>query len=140
MSKGFTLLETALSLTIFSMILYLASTSLINFIPKFRLERAVWEICSAMNAARYKALFEGASFRVRLYPDSYVVEKYDEDEKTWNLREKHLLEGVILEANNAPLFTAVGSVSGLATIYVSNAWGRYKITMAITGRIKAVKM
>ena len=124
MNKGFTLIETALSLAILSMIIYLASSSLANFIPKFRLERAVWEICSAMNSARYKALFEGASFRVRLYPDRYVIEKYDEDEKTWNLREKHLLEGILLESNNAPLFTAEGSFSGLATIYVSNARGK----------------
>lgn len=140
MNKGFTLFEAAISLTILSAIIYLASTSFLNLVPKYRLEKAVWEIRSALNSVRYKALVEGTSFRVKLCSDSYSVEKYEESTKIWVLAEKHILEGVAVETNNAPIFTAEGTVSGLATIYVSNAWGTYKITLAITGRIKAVKI
>ncbi len=140
MNKGFTLVEAAISLMILSAIIYLASTSLLSVVPKYRLEKAVWEIRSALNSARYRALVEGVSFRVKLFSDGYSVEKFEESTKTWVLAEKHILEGVAVESNNAPIFTPEGTVSGLATISISNARGTYKITLAITGRIKAVKI
>lgn len=140
MRKGFTLVEVAISLSVLAMLIYLASTSFLNLIPKYELEKAVWEVRSALNTARYKALFEGTSFRFKLQPNSYSLEKYADDAKTWTLVEKHVLEDVSIEANNSPIFTAEGTVTGLATIYIGNDWGRYKITLAITGRIKAVKV
>lgn len=48
----------------------------------------------------------------------------------------NILEGVNVEANNSPLFHPEGTVSNLASIYVFNSWGKYRITIAITGRIK----
>jgi prepilin-type N-terminal cleavage/methylation domain-containing protein len=140
MGKGFTLVEVALSLSILALIIVLASTTFLNLVPKYELEKAVWEVRSALNAARYNALFEGTSFRFRLYPNSYSLEKYEARSKGWMLVEKHLLEAVSIESNNVPVFTPEGTVTGLATIYIANTWGRYKITLAITGRIKAVKV
>ena len=140
MKKGFTLVEIALSLSILAMLIVLASTTFLNLAPKYELEKAVWEVRSALNAARYKALFEGTSFRFRLYPNSYSLEKYEAGLKGWMLVEKHLLEDVSIEANNAPVFTPEGTVTGLATIYIANTWGRYKITLAITGRIKSTRL
>jgi hypothetical protein len=130
----------AISLFILAMLIYMAGTSFLNLAPKYRLEKAVWELGSALQSAKYKAIFEGASIRVKLYAGSYAVEKYDADLDIWALREKHLLEGVKVEANNAPLFTPDGMTSGLATILVSNPWGKYKITVAITGRIKTTRI
>jgi Tfp pilus assembly protein FimT len=140
MSKGVTLVETVISLSILSMLLYLAATSFLDLAPKYELEKAVWELRSALNAARYKALFEGASFRIKLYPSGYAEEKYEDGLKNWTLVEKHWLEDVSIEANNSPVFTPEGTVTGLATIYVANSWGKYKITLAITGRIKAARV
>ena len=140
MGKGFTLVEVALSLSILAMLIVLASTTFLNLVPKYELEKAVWEVRSALNAARYRALFEGISFRFRLHPNSYSVEKYEDGLKGWTLVEKHLLDDVSIEANNAPVFTPEGTVTGLATIYIANTWGRYKITLAITGRIKTAKI
>ena len=68
-----------------------------------------------------------------------AVESYDPVRKAWVLEERHPAEGVSIEANNTPLFGPDGAVSGLATILVSNRWGAYKITLAITGRIKTTK-
>jgi len=140
MKKGVTLLEAVISLAVLSTLVYLASTAFLNLAPKYRLEKAVWEVRSALNSARYKALFECVSWRVKLNPDSYSCEKYDDVQKSWRLMEKHLLDGVSMQANNTPVFTAEGAVSGLATIYIFNAWGRYKITLAITGRIKSTRV
>jgi prepilin-type N-terminal cleavage/methylation domain-containing protein len=138
--RGFTLLEAVVSLAVLAMLVYLASASFLNLAPKYRLERAVWEVCSALNSARYRALFEGVSWRVRLNPGDYSYEKYDEVRKAWALVERHPLEGVSLQANNTPVFTADGTVSGLATIYLFNSRGKYKITLAITGRIKSTRV
>ena len=133
-------MEVAVSLSILAMLIYLASASFLNLVPKYELEKAVWEVRSALNAARYRALFEGTSFRFKLQPSSYSLEKYEDAAKAWTLVEKHVLEDVSIEANNSPIFTAEGTATGLATIYVGNEWGRYKITLAITGRIKAVRV
>jgi len=139
MDKGFTLVELLLSLSVLAVVLLLASTTFLNLAPKYELEKAVWELRSALNAARYRALFEGVSFRIKFSPNAYAAERYDESQKSWVLVEKHLLEGVSIEANNSPVFTPEGTVTGLATIQIGNTWGRYKITLAVTGRIKAVK-
>ena len=140
MRRAFTVLEAVIALAVLSTLVYLASASYLNLAPKYRLERAAWEVRSALNSARYRALFEGVFWRIKLNPGDYSYERYDEARKEWRIAERHLLEGVSLQANNTPVFTADGSVSGLATIYVVNAWGKYKITLAITGRIKTTRV
>jgi prepilin-type N-terminal cleavage/methylation domain-containing protein len=140
MKKGFTLIEASVALAILGALVYMASISILGVIPKYKLEKAVWEIRSALNSARYRAVFEEVSVRVKLSAGSYAVEKYNESEKRWTLAEKHLLDGVTVDANNSPLFTPQGTVSGLASIIISNSWGKYKITMAITGRIKTTRL
>jgi Tfp pilus assembly protein FimT len=140
MKKGFTLFEAALAVALLAVLVYLGSVSFLPLIPKYRLEKAVWDIRSALNSARYKALFEGTSRRVRFSAVSYAVDKFDEGKNAWALAERHYCEGVTLESNNSPVFTPEGSVTGLATIYIKNAWGIYKITLAITGRIKSARV
>ena len=100
----------------------------------------VWEIHSRLHSARYKALTKGEKVRVKFSSKAYFVEVYDETQNEWEIGEKHTFEGVILEANNNPCFHPNGAVSNLASIYISNSWGKYKITIAITGRVKTVKV
>jgi prepilin-type N-terminal cleavage/methylation domain-containing protein len=138
--KGFTLIEMSIALTITAILIYLAGTTFQNFIPKYRLEKSVWEIGTALRAAQAKALYKGVPHRVKFGPGQTAVERYDPAGKAWVLEERHIAEGVSIEANNVPFFGADGSVSGLATILVSNRWGAYKITLAITGRIKTTKI
>ena len=140
MRKGFTLLETAIALAVTAILLYVAGMSLRNLIPKYRLEKSVWEAGTALHAAKAKALYKGRSHRVRFGADGTAVESYDEARKAWVLEERHAADGVTIVANNAPVFGPDGAVSGLATILISNRWGSYKITLAITGRIKTTKL
>lgn len=140
MRKGFTLLEMVVATSILAGLVYIAGTSFMHLAPKYRLEKAVWELRSALQSAKYQAIFEGESIRVKLYSTSYAVEKYSEDLKTWTLCAKHFLEGVKVAANNAPLFTPEGMTSGMATITVRNSWGSYQMTVAITGRIKTTRI
>jgi len=138
--QGFSLIEIVISLFILAIMVSIASLSFLNRSSKYRLEKAVWEIHSRMNYARYKALFKGEKVRIKFDSQSYSIEAYDEKQKKWITEQKYFLEGTTLKANNSPIFHPAGTVSNLASIYVSNESGKYKITIAISGRIKAVKL
>jgi prepilin-type N-terminal cleavage/methylation domain-containing protein len=138
--KGFTLLETSLALAIMAILIYVAGMSLQNLVPKYRLEKSVREAGATLHAARAKALYKGRSHRVKFGSGGTALESYDPDRKAWILEERRVDEGVTIEANNVPVFGPDGAVSGLATVVISNRWGSYKITLAITGRIKTTKL
>ncbi|MCJ7582828.1 MAG: prepilin-type N-terminal cleavage/methylation domain-containing protein [Candidatus Aminicenantes bacterium] len=137
-SKGYSLIEVLICLFIFSIMIGLSSTSFLSLSPKYKLQKAAWEIRSRLNFARYKAIFEGEKVRVSIDSPGYKIEQYDENQKIWVVKLENILDGVSVEANNSPLFHPGGTVSNLASIYVTNSWGQYKITIAITGRIKVV--
>ena len=120
--RGFTLFEAVVSIALLSTLVYLGSVSFLKMAPRYGLEKAVWEVRSALNSVRYRALFEGASYRVRFSGSTYSTERYDEAAKTWALASRTLLESVSIAANNAPVFTAEGTVTGLATITIANDW------------------
>ena len=136
MKKGFSLLETLITLSVAAVLLYAGSNAFWNLAPKYRLKRATWEIQTRLNYARYKAIYEGRPIRVSFKPAGYTVEKYDETLKGWKPDVSGSIEGVKIEANNSPTFHPLGTVSNLATITVSNSWGKYRITLAISGRIR----
>lgn len=137
---GFTLIEVLITLFLAAIMVGIASTSFLNLSPKYRLKKAVWEINSRMNYARYKAIFEGTKIRIKFSQQSYKIEKYDKNQKEWKKEEENFLKSVTLQANNSPVFHPEGTVSSLASIYISNSWGIYRITLAISGRIKVVKL
>ncbi len=138
--RGFSLAETLISLSILALIAVAVSTSFLNKAPKYRLQSAVREVQSRLNYARYKAIFEGVKVRVRFDSAGYAIEEYTEEQKEWKLEKKYSLQGVRLQANNSPVFHPSGTVSNLASITVSNSSGTYRITLAISGRIKTMKI
>lgn len=138
--RGFTLLEVLVFFSIFAVLLGLASSSFLNSSDKHRLQKAVWEIHSKLNYARFKAIFEGTKSRMLFNPAGYTIEKYSPDIGDWKLEAENILDGVFIQANNSPVFYPHGTVSNLASIIISNTWGSYKITLAISGRIKIAKM
>ncbi len=138
--RGYTLMEIALSLAVLAILFGIASTSFLHLAPKLRLQNAVWEINSCLNYARYKAIFEGITTRVKFNPSGYTLEKYEAEHKTWKKDREYYLKGIVIQANNSPMFHPEGSVSNMTSINVSNSFGAYKITLAISGRIKTVKL
>jgi len=139
-SWGGSMIEILISLAIFAMIFALGAGSLFKQTPKHNLEKAVWEIHSRLNHARYKAVFDEAKFRVVIAKNFCALEKYDPQQGKWERLETGFLERVELAANNSPIFHPTGTVSNLASILISNLAGTYKITLAISGRIKIQKI
>jgi Tfp pilus assembly protein FimT len=137
---GYTLFEAVIVLSLLGFILYMGTGSLLSLIPKYKLESALWDVRSMLNAARYKAVFDNTSIRVRIGSGQWEMEKYDSARQVWVSCRKRSVEGVHVEANNAPVFTAQGTMGSLATITLANSWGTYKITLALTGRIKTTRV
>jgi Tfp pilus assembly protein FimT len=129
-----------ISITILGLIIALLSYSFTNQAPKYRLKKAAWEIYSRLNYARYKAIFRGVKYKVSFDSNSYVLEKFDDPMGEWQTEQRSFLDGVVVTANNSPIFHPRGTVSNLASIIVQNSRGKYKITIAISGRIKVVEM
>jgi prepilin-type N-terminal cleavage/methylation domain-containing protein len=140
MRKGFSLIETLVVLAAAAVLVYGASSALIGLAPKYRFKKAVWEVQTRLNYARYKAIFGGEPVRVRFLPAGYAVDQYDETKGEWRIDSSGAFEGVAVEANNSPTFHPLGTVSNLATITVSNSWGKCRITLAISGRIRVVML
>ncbi len=140
MRRGFTLIETLASLAVMAVLIGAASSAFINLAPKYRLGRATWEVQTRLNYARYRAIRQGCPVRVLFSPAGYTVEKYIADIDGWQPESAGAVEGVRIEANNSPTFYPAGTVSNFATILVSNTWGKNKITLAITGRIKVTRL
>ena len=140
MDRGFSLLETVIVLALVSLVIYGASSAFLGNAPKHQLNKAAWEIQTRLNYARHKAVFEGHPFRVRFQTAGYIVEEFDSAINTWRPETTGSCEGVTIEANNSPTFHPVGTVSNLATITISNTAGICRITLAISGRIRAVML
>ena len=138
--RGFTLVEVLVVSCIFILLLGLSSVVFLNTSDKHRLQKAVWEIHAKLNYARFKAIFSGTKFRISFHKTGYTIDKYIQETGEWKTETGTILEGVSVQANNDPTFHPQGTVSNLASITVSNTWGSYKITLAISGRIKIVKL
>lgn len=136
---GFTLIEAVLALALAGLLAVGGAYSIGRLVPKLNLQSGIWMVTSGLNQARFRAILTGAPVRVRFTPPGLMFESYDDATGAWRLERAVSLAGVLVRANNAPVFHPQGTVSDLATISVSNARGSYRITVAITGRIRAVR-
>lgn len=138
--RGFTLVEAALALGLAGLLALGAAHAIQGLAPRLHLRAGTWEVTSGLNQARFRAIMGGESVRIRFLPGGFVLESRDDAAGAWRPRRSVPLEGVSVRANNAPIFHPQGTVSGLATITVSNAKGAYAITVAITGRIRTSRV
>jgi type II secretory pathway pseudopilin PulG len=140
MDRGYSLLEALIVLALASLVIYGSAGIFLGRSEAFQLKKAAWEIQTRLNYARYKAIFEARPVRVRFWPTGYTVEKFNNTLNLWQPDIAAACEGVSIEANNTPTFHPAGTISNLATITVSNAAGAYRMTIAISGRIRIVML
>jgi prepilin-type N-terminal cleavage/methylation domain-containing protein len=137
--RGFTLIEAAMVLALSGLLVLGGAQAVGRLGPKLRLQSGIWEVTSGLGQARFQAIMSGEPIRVRFLPSGFVLERYDVAAAAWRTARRSVLEGVAVRANNAPVFHPQGTVSNMATITVSNSRGSFRITVAITGRIKAIR-
>jgi hypothetical protein len=136
---GFTLIEAVMAVALSGLLVLGGARAVGRLGPKLRLQSGIWEVTSGLGQARFGAVLSGEPIRVRFDTRGFALERYDAAAATWRPSRRCVLEGVSIRANNSPVFSPLGTVSNMATITVSNARGSYRITIAITGRIKAVR-
>ena len=136
---GFTLVEAVLVLALSGGLALGGVLALGRVGPRLGLRSGTWQVTAGLNQARFTAILSGEPVRVRFAAPGFFLERYDSEEDAWRPSRCVPLPGVLVRANNAPVFHPQGTVSGLATITVSNALGSYRITIAITGRIRTVR-
>jgi prepilin-type N-terminal cleavage/methylation domain-containing protein len=138
--KGFTLVETALVLALAGLLVLGGAQAFQRLVPKFQLQSGIWELTSGLNQARFRAIMSGTAVRVRFFESGFVFEVFDQAAAAWRAAGTAVLPGVAVRANNSPVFHPQGTVSNLASISVSNSRGAYRVTIAISGRIRAVRV
>ena len=124
-ANGFTLTELVISLSVLGVLVGMMAVSYLHQSPKCRLKKAVWEIHSRLNYARYKAIYKGEKYKVKFNLNGYTVERFIESQGQWEHEHWNLCEGVVIEATNNPIFHPRGTVSNLASITISNSWGKF---------------
>jgi type II secretion system protein H len=137
---GFTLVETVLVLALVGLLVLGGAHAVGAMLPRIHLRSGTWEVTSGLNQARFRAIMSGEPVRVRFGATGFLLERRDDGEATWTPLRATRVEGVTVRANNAPVFHPQGTVSDLATVTVSNAKGSYRITIAITGRIRTSRV
>ena len=138
--KGYSLLELLLGLLILGIISSLTSYSLLKNSPRYQLCQAVWSLQMKLNQARYLAILKNMSYRCLIQPEGIYLEKRDPVSGKWSTLNFSSFSGVKIKANNSPVFHPQSTVSPLASIVVENEAGSFKITVAISGRVKTVKI
>jgi prepilin-type N-terminal cleavage/methylation domain-containing protein len=137
--SGFTLIEAVMVLAVAGLLTIGGAHAVHRLVPKLQLRSGIWEVTSGLGQARFRAIMSGEPVRVRFVPSGFIFESYNEESAVWRTHRWTHLAGVAVRANNAPVFHPQGTVTSLATILVSNSRGSYRITIAITGRIRTVR-
>jgi len=139
-ARGYSLLETLIVISLTGMMSYIAMFAFRETTHRFKLNKSAWEMVSLLNQARFRSVWSGRNCRVRVEDNTVYLEKFEADRGQWINFRTFKPEGVTVTANNWPVFHPQGTVSNLATIIVANSRGSYRITVAITGRIKTTRV
>ncbi len=137
---GFSVVETLTAVAVAGLIGMASWAPIGRSVRSLALRRAVHDVQARLHAARFGAAFRGTPMRVRFAGESWRVDRYESPPGDWRRDGGGLLEGASVSASADPVFYPAGAVAPLASIVVSNAAGAYKITIAITGRLKTVRL
>lgn len=138
--RGFSLVDTLCALAVIGLVALAAALPAAHLLPRYALRQAAWDVQARLNTARFGAIFKGTPMKVTFSRSAWRTERYEAEDGAWVRDSGGFLEGVRIEANASPVFSPTGTVAPLATILVSNDHGAFRITLAITGRIKCVKI
>ena len=137
--RGYSLIETMTVISLVGIMAYMTMFSFQAVIPRYRLKSCAWQMTSLLNQARFRSAWSGLDCRLRVDGGNVFLETRDAAGLSWKAVRTFSPDGAAVAANNQPIFHPQGTVSNLATITVSNSAGAYKITLAISGRVRSVR-
>ncbi|MDR4494106.1 MAG: GspH/FimT family pseudopilin [Nitrospirales bacterium] len=141
---GFTLVEIMIVLGIVAIGVLMTQAWLSTQLPKWRLNGAVRQLVSDLQAAKMKAVVDRNRQRI-IFQDAHRYVLVDDDNNNGSPDPGEIVEyrdiqsayqDVTVTATNNPSFLPRGTASNLASITVTNPAGTRIITVSITGRVK----
>jgi type II secretory pathway pseudopilin PulG len=131
-------------LTIIELLIYfvLVSIALIISIRNFKIFRLEAEITNgvrvviaSLNTARYNSVSNYEKIKVLQDRNNIFLQK--KINGSWKTYNKFIIRGKLyLKFNNSPIFSPLGSVAPLCSVYVWNNYKKYKSSISMSGRIK----
>ena len=131
-----TLTESCLAVAIISTVTVIAVPSLIEVRKTYVLNAAARQVAGKMHAARIRAISENRDCRLR--PASAVSYLLECEDSGWTVVEDvPMPHGIQITMNAFPEFHRRGNVSPMATITLSNEYGRQReVIVNNAGRIR----
>lgn len=130
------LLESCVTVSIISIVMMIATPSLIRARESYILTATAQQVASRMRSARIKAVSRNQDCRLRVTSEvSYLIECRD---STWIADESVILPaGFRITANGSPQFHERGNVSPSATFTVRDSHDHSKqVVVNINGRVR----
>ncbi len=137
--RGYSLIELVIVMSLAGTMLYMTVFAFQSAVPRYRLKICAQAVTAMLNQARFRSAWSGRPCRFRTTGGVVLLETRDKSGLDWVPFRTFVPEGATVAANNQPVFHPQGTVSNLATITVSNPAGAYRITLAISGRVKSVR-
>lgn len=140
-ADGFTLIGQLVTVGIIGILLAIALPSYMSMMPRLRLQGATQQLFSDLMFTRMKAVREHNRHRI-VFLDSqrYEVLADGDDGERLPVLTRDLsgnYADVALTANNNPVFSPGGRATVLATIRLTNQAGERRLSVNMTGRVRA---
>lgn len=134
-NSGLSLIELLIYFLILSIIFSICVLSFKSFRRESEITNGVRTVIAALNTARYNAVKDYEKVKVRQNNSEIFLQKKIKGK--WKTYKKFEVKGELsLKFNNSPVFSPMGSVSPLCSIYIKNKFKGYKSSISMAGRIK----
>lgn len=133
--SGFTVLELLVTIGIAMVVMGIAISSFLSWLPTLRLSSAARQVATDLHLARMKAISQNTNFQIAFNGSSYVVQRCA-GTCTNDSGDIALPEGIAVLASGSPLFLPRGTAASDATITLSNGVESKQVLVSIVGRVK----
>lgn len=132
--KGFSVFELLVTLSILALVTGLTVSSLSGFGSSLKFRNQVRDLQSALQTARYKAVYENRPIRFSIEAGHIVLQA--RPGATWQDEISiPIKKGLSVSLNARPVFQPQGSASPLCSIVVEDSIRRAVITLSMAGRV-----
>ena len=138
-SRGLTVMELLVSLSIFAFCLIMGISGFRALFSQLEISSGLRTVTSALNMARYQAVAHNRPVRVECGPGRLVL-RYVNDASGRELQSFALDRQLQLKMNAIPIFYATGYAYPLCTIEVSNNRHCRRVTLSINGRVRVMSL
>jgi len=132
-AQGFSVIELLVALSILSLLLGIAATTLGSLAPKFELDNTVRSVAMALNQGRSQAITRGHTVDVTFAAHSYEITDATDGDAV--LATDALSTIVAVSASDVVTFTSLGMAAAPTTITVSNDSYSRNVEIGITGEV-----